>query len=67
MPDLTGTSTPIPIAAGGYQLRAPGLVGTVKEIDARASATRGDGGLRDAQLLSAIDGGRAGGGQGVRD
>jgi hypothetical protein len=55
MPDLTGTSTPIEIAPGGYQLRAPGLVGTVKEIDAQASATRGDGGLRDAQLLAAID------------
>ena len=28
MPDLTGASTPIDIAPGGYQLRAPGLVGT---------------------------------------
>ena len=55
MPDLTGASTPIDIAPGGYQLRAPGRVGTVKEIDAQASATRGDGGLRDAQLLSAIE------------
>ena len=39
MPDLTGTSSPIELAPGGYQLRAPGLVGTAKEIDAQASAT----------------------------
>jgi hypothetical protein len=39
MPDLTGASTPIDIAPGGYQLQAPGLVGSVKEIDAQVSAT----------------------------
>ncbi|MCC6189547.1 MAG: hypothetical protein IT318_10950 [Anaerolineales bacterium] len=56
MPQLTGTSTPIPIAGGGYQLLAPGLVGEVREMTAEESATRGDGGLHEPALLRAIAG-----------
>lgn len=56
MPRLTGTSTPTPIAGGGYQLLAPGLVGEVREMSAAESATRADGGLHEPALLRAIEG-----------
>ena len=55
MTELTGSSAPIEIAPGGYQLRAPGLVGAVKELNPVESATRGEGGLREPQLLAAIE------------
>jgi hypothetical protein len=56
MPTLTGSSTPTPIAGGGYQLLAPGLVGEVREMTAVESATRADGGLHEPALLRAIGG-----------
>ena len=53
MPRLTGSSTPQQLAPG-YELTAPGLVGSVTEMTAEQSATRGDAGLHEPALLAAL-------------
>lgn len=55
MPELTGSSQTIEIAAGGYRLQAPGLVGSVAEMSAEQSATRSDSGLLETGLMEATE------------
>ena len=55
MPDLSGSSAPVQLAPG-YELTAPGLVGTITEMTAEASATRGDAGLHEPAFLRALAG-----------
>lgn len=51
---LDGSARRIEIAPGGYGLQAPGLVGSVVEMDSQERATRADQGLVEDRLMAAL-------------
>ena len=57
MPDktaLNGSPTPVEIAAGGYTLQAPGMLGEVEEVAAADHATRSGTGYHEEALLESL-------------
>jgi len=54
MPELSGSSNPLEVAAGGYTLQAPGMTGSISEVDPQVSVTRGEGGMYESNLMAAI-------------